>query len=58
MTERQKINLNEVLFSMEVEGFDIPDKEKQTLIGVLDGKFTFSEVLNSYISEGESYGRV
>ncbi len=58
MTERQKTNLNEVIFSMEVEGFNIPDNEKQTLIGVLDGKYTFSEVLNAYISEAESYGQV
>lgn len=58
MTERQKTNLKEVIFSMEVEGFNIPDNEKQTLISVLDGKYTFSEVLDSYISEAESYGQV
>lgn len=58
MTEQQKKNLEEVIFSMEVEGFDIPDDEKENLIGILDGKYTFKEILESYISEAKAYGRV
>ena len=58
MTEKQKINLDEVIFSMEAEGFEIPDEEKETLIGILNGKYTFKEILESYILEAQSYGRV
>lgn len=58
MTEQQKKNLEEVIFSMEVEGFDIPDDEKENLIGILDGKYTFKEILESYISEAKTLDKV
>lgn len=58
MTKKQKTHLDEVIFSMEVEGFNIPDEEKEILIGVLNGKYTFQEVLDSYILEAKAYGRV
>lgn len=58
MTEKQKTHLDEVIFSMEVEGFEIPDEEKETLIDILNGRYTFQEILDSYISEAKAYGRV
>ena len=58
MTKKQKTHLDEVIFSMEVEGFEIPDEEKETLIDVLNGRYTFQEILDSYISEAKAYGRV
>ncbi len=51
MTEQQKKNLEDVIFSMKMEGFNIPDDEIENLVGILDGKYTFKEILETYISE-------
>ncbi|GHV45735.1 hypothetical protein FACS189492_3060 [Clostridia bacterium] len=58
MTEKQKRHLDEVVFSLSVEGFDVPDSEKNTLIEILDGKRTYQDVLSQYIAEAKSYARV
>ena len=58
MSEQQKQNLEEVIFSMAVEGFEIPEEEKNTLIDILEGRRTYQEVLNSYIAEAKSYAGV
>ena len=58
MTEQQQRNLEEVMFSLSVEGLNVPDDEKETLIEILDGKRTYQEVLSKYIAEAKSYARV
>ena len=58
MTEKQRKNLNEVIFSLSVEGFIVPDNEKEALIGILEGKRTYQEVLSEYIAEAKSYARI
>ena len=58
MTKTQQTNLNEVVFSLSVEGFDIPKSEKDTLIEVLEGKRTYHDVLSDYITEAQSYAGV
>jgi len=58
MTNQQQRNLNEVVFSMQVEGFNIPNDERQTLIDILDGKRTYKEVLDGYIAEAKAYAKV
>ena len=55
MTDKNKKVLDEVIFSMEVEGFYIPENERQTLADILDGKRTYQDVLNGYIKEAKTY---
>lgn len=58
MTIKQKEILDEVVFSMEVEGFYIPEKERQTLSEILEGKRTYQDVLADYITEAKTYAGV
>ena len=58
MTMKQKELLDEVVFSWHVEGLDLTDDEKNTLVDVLEGRRSFQEVLDSYIAEAQTYARV
>ena len=58
MTDKNKIILNEVIFSMEVEGFKVPENERQTLSDILEGKRTYQDVLNGYIKEAKTYAGI
>jgi len=44
MTEKQRKKLDEVIFSLSVEGFVVPDNEKEALVGILEGKRTYSKI--------------
>jgi len=56
MTEKQKEILDEVVFSWHVEGLDLTGDEKNTLVDVLEGRRTYQEVLDAYITEAKAYG--
>ena len=58
MTDKNKIILDEVIFSMEFEGFSIPENERQTLSDILEGKRTYQDVLIGYIKEAETYAGI
>lgn len=48
--------IDETSFSMEVEGFLIPEDEKAVLRKVLNGDISFSEQLKKYIDEAVRVG--
>ncbi len=58
MTAKQKELLDEIIFSWHIEGLDLDDNEKNTLIDVLEGKRSYQEVLDSYIQEAKEYAKV
>ena len=58
MTAKQKEILDEVVFSFEVEGFDIPADERKTLTDILEGKRSSKDVLAEYIAEAKAYAGV
>ena len=58
MTEKQQKNLDEVVFSLRVEGFHVTDDGRKTLVEILEGKRTYQEVLSKYIAEAKSYARI
>ena len=55
MTKTQQKNLEEVIFSFNVEGLNILESEKNVLIDILEGKRTYQEVLSDYIAEAKAY---
>ena len=48
--------LSETIFTMEVEGFVLTDKEKSTLLDVLNDKIPFQEQLQKYIESAKRRG--
>ena len=58
MTKKQKELLDEIVFSQHVEGLDLTDDERNTLVDVLEDKRSFQEVLDGYIAEAHAYARV
>ena len=48
MSEKQKEILEESVFSLEVEGFQITDAEKQIVGEMLEGKRTLQSIIQEY----------
>jgi len=49
MSEKQKKNLEETVFTMHAEGFNLTEEEKQTLSDILIGKYSYKEVCEQYL---------
>ena len=58
MSERNKEILEEAVFSLEVEGFQVTTTEKQIVSEMLEGKRTLQSIIQEYIARGKSYAGV
>ena len=50
--------VDETEFSMEVEGFILPDDEKENIKKVLNGTVSFEEQLKKYIDSAKRAGGI
>jgi hypothetical protein len=58
MSEKQKEILEEAVFSLEVEGFEVTETEKQIVSEMLEGKRTLQDIISEYVIKGKSYARI
>ena len=50
MSEHNREILEEAVFSLEVEGFQVTDTEKLVVSEMLDGKRTLQDIIQEYIA--------
>jgi len=55
--EHEKI-IREAAFSLEVEGFDVTDNEKQTALDMLEGRITLEDIITRVLTKGKEYARI